>query len=115
MKIALDYDLTYSRDPRFWQWVIRVARFFKHDVRIVTARDERLDRTSALVEVEKYLPVIYCRGIAKKWYCAHFSEDFIPDIWVDDKPESIIANSTATPESLVDWRLVRAEGPVVLR
>lgn len=112
MKIALDYDNTYSADPVFWFAVIRLARRLGHDIRIVTARDERFDRTAPLVEAESILPVIYTRGIAKKWFCEHFGDGFVPDVWIDDKPESVISNSMATPEILQVWRKERGEGEV---
>lgn len=113
MKIALDYDLTYSADPAFWRSFVLRANLAGHEVRIVTARDDRYDRTAPLAEVEGFLPVIYCRGIAKKWYVTHFVPDFAVDIWIDDKPESIAQNSTATPEGLAEWRANRNEGPAL--
>lgn len=113
MKIALDYDLTYSLDPDFWIDFARNAAQRGHDVRIVTARDDRYDRTAPLVLAEAFLPVIYCRGVAKKWHCQHFVPDFIPDVWIDDKPQSILENSATSPEFLVQWRVDRAEGPVI--
>ena len=112
MKIALDYDLTFSLDPAFWQSFALRAALSGHEVRIVTARDDRYDRTAPLAEVENMIPVVYCRGIAKKWYLEHFS-DFAPDVWIDDKPESILANSTAAPEVLAEWRASRTEGPAL--
>lgn len=110
MKIALDYDGTYSSDPEFWNKMIRHARSSGHEVRIVTARDERFDRTAALAELEKRIPVIYCRGVAKQWYLTHFGDGFVPDVWIDDRPQSIFVNSEFSPEGLADWRANRGEG-----
>lgn len=110
MKIALDYDKTYSADPTFWGWVINSAVNHGHDIRIVTARDDRLDRTMDLVKVERILPVIYTRGIAKKWFCERFVENFVPDVWIDDRPESVISNSDFPVEGLAEWRANRGEG-----
>jgi hypothetical protein len=107
MKIALDYDQTYSLDPVFWNRFIFSAHGSGHEVRIVTMRGRDLDRTKALIEVEEILPVIYTGGVAKKWFLTHFGGDFQPDVWIDDKPESILNNSSATPESLVEWRANR--------
>ncbi|RWB40453.1 MAG: hypothetical protein EOQ44_25260 [Mesorhizobium sp.] len=113
MKIALDYDQTYSADPVFWEAFGNLARWYGHDVRIVTARNAELDRTAPLVEVERHFPVIYCRGIAKKWFLTHFGDGFVPDIWIDDKPESITTNSAAPPEALEEWRQSRGEGECI--
>lgn len=110
MKIALDYDGTYSADPLMWDRFIHHAWSCGHEVRIVTARDERFDRTSALAELEQRIPVIYCRGVAKQWYLTHFGDGFVPDIWIDDRPQSIFANSEFAPDKLAEWRANRGEG-----
>lgn len=110
MKIALDYDRTYSADPRFWNMVVTIAKMFGIDIRGVTARDHQLDRTRGLIKFERKLPVIYTCGVAKRWYCEHFT-DFTPDIWIDDKPEGILENSGTTLEQLDEWRANRNEGP----
>lgn len=110
LHISLDYDNTYSADPELWNGFILSARLRGHDVRIVTARDDRYDRTAPLVELEKAAPVIYTRGIAKGWYLRHFGGDFIPSIFIDDKPESILGNSPTSVEDLAAWRIERGEG-----
>lgn len=114
MKIALDYDGTYSADPLFWNAFIAQSINDGHEVRIVTARDERFDRTAKLVELEKRIPVVYCRGVAKKWYMTHFGDGFVPDIWIDDRPQSIFTNSEFAPDNLADWRANRNEGECFL-
>ena len=113
LKIALDYDETYSRDPEFWDMFIQLCRARKYDVRIVTVRDERFDRSAELVAVEKKLPVIYTRGVAKQWYCSHFADGFNPEIWIDDRPKSILENSSLAPDDLAKWREERKDGPQV--
>jgi hypothetical protein len=110
MKIALDFDNTYSADPNFWNLFLRITKICGHEVRIVTARDERFDRTAALVELEQRVPVVYCRGVAKKWFMTHFGEGFAVDVWIDDKPESILINSEFAPDKLAEWRANRDEG-----
>lgn len=112
MKIALDYDGTYSADPALWSAFIQIALASGHDVCIVTARSDRLDRTPPLVDLEEEVRVIYTRGIAKKWFLEHFGE-FIPDIWIDDRPESIFSNSSMSPAELDKWRAEREDGPHV--
>ena len=109
MKIALDYDNTYTLEPVFWLAFVMTAEMFGHEVRIVTIRDERYDRTEPLAQLERSLPVIYTRGVAKKWFLTHFGEGFTPDIWIDDKPETILANSEFSPEGLAQWRAERNE------
>lgn len=110
MNIALDYDDTYNRAPAMWLAFARLAMKDGHDVRIVTARDENHDRTAPLIELEKHLPVIYTKGIAKRWFLSHFGDGFTADVWIDDKPESILGNTTSTPDDLAAWRRDRADG-----
>lgn len=101
MKIALDYDQTYTADPKLWNNFIDDATNKGHDVRIVTARNPVLDK----IDVGD-IPVIYCDGVAKRFVCHHF-ENWDPDIWIDDKPQSVDNNSTATKEVLAEWRANR--------
>jgi len=109
MKIAIDYDNTFTLDRTLWLNFINSARSSGHDVRIVTARDERFDRTEDLKKLELVVPVIYCRSVAKKWYLTHFGDGFVPDVWVDDKAESILENSDFSPRGLAQWRASRDE------
>lgn len=77
MKIALDYDGTYTLDPHFWDDFIEEAQARGHSVIIITSRhkDQR-------VELEVPCHVIYCNYMPK--------EDFYnPDIWIDNDPRWI--------------------------
>lgn len=110
MKIALDYDKTYNLNKPFWDTFIMMSKAAGHDVHIVTARSPAKDRLTYKqipLEVYDYLaktnPVIYCDGIAKRWHL-HHHYDLDIDVWVDDKPDNIVANSTATKEILEGWR-----------
>lgn len=107
MKIALDYDQTYTLDPDFWNDVIDAAVDRGHEIRIVTARAPEEDKIPVLSD---FLDIIYCDGIAKRFYCTWFADDrrgWIPDVWIDDKPQSVDNNSTATREALEEWRETR--------
>lgn len=103
MKIALDYDGTYTRDPELWKVVVRLFRQQGHDIRIVTARDVTHDNIDDRVDGT---PIIYCNGVAKRFYCHHFAH-FDPDIWIDDKPESVFGNNTMDRNTLARWRETR--------
>lgn len=108
MRIALDYDGTYTIDAPMWDWIIGALLRAGHEVRIVTIRDDRHDRTLPLIELEKRVPIIFTRGVAKAWWCLHHAQ-WVPDIYVDDSPRSILENSSATPEWLATWRTTRDE------
>ena len=109
MRIALDYDKTFTEHPAFWLAFASLAQLNGHEIRIVTIRDERYDRTEPLTELEEHLQVIWTRGVAKKWFCTHFADGWQPTIWIDDKPETILHNSETTPEDLAAWRAERGE------
>lgn len=111
MRIALDYDKTYTEDPPFWDEFIRMCRARGHEVRIVTARDERHDMTWDLHILSRRIIVHWCRGVAKRWWMGHFSGDnWQPTIWIEDKPEAVLENSAFSPDSLKEWRTTRNEG-----
>ena len=102
MKIALDYDDTYTRHPNFWNEFIRYgSEVFDVDIRIVTHRHPDLDNIG-----EMPIPIIYTNGVAKKFFC-EFYAGWVPDVWVEDRPETITGNSTATKEWLAEWRATR--------
>lgn len=103
MKIALDYDDTYTLCPNLWDDFIDLCLRQGFDIRIVTHRHEKFDRVPSLYY---NIPVIYTNGVAKAWWCHHY-EDFDPDVWIDDKPKSVIENSSASKEWLAEWRATR--------
>lgn len=111
MRIALDFDKTYTAHPSFWNAVLLLAKTFGVDIRIVTARSPVLDRTAPLIDVETKATVIYCNGIAKEYHCTYWTGGWYPDIWIDDKPVNIGSNSPTSPADLAAWRMERGEGP----
>lgn len=108
MKIALDYDKTYTLDKVFWNQFVDLCNAYGHDVRIVTARSPKNDflpkkRLPPLLDKD----VIYCDGVAKRFHCHWFADGgkgWDPDVWIDDKPQGIDKNSSATREILDVWR-----------
>ncbi len=103
MKIALDYDQTYTADPTFWNNVIDMAKQKGHEIRIVTHRHHKHDKIEGLDGLEK----IYTDGVAKKWFCEHRGDLWTPDIWIDDKPKGIFENGPLTQEQVEEWRANR--------
>ena len=101
MKIALDYDDTYTKAPYAWDEFIELFDSYGHDIRIVTHRHPELDKIGSAP-----CPIIYTNGVAKKFFC-EFHANWTPDIWVDDRPETILNNSTSSQEWLTEWRATR--------
>jgi hypothetical protein len=80
MRIALDYDKTYTADPVLWDGFARDALARGHAVFVVTMRmpSEPVDGIS--------LPVIYTSRKAK-------SSVVEADIWIDDCPQYIFEDA----------------------
>jgi hypothetical protein len=84
MKIALDYDETYTRDPALFDCFIAMAVKNGHDLRIVTSRFPS-------EEVPSIGPLIYYTSRKPKGqYLAN--EQWLPDIWIDDAPQRIFGS-----------------------
>lgn len=87
LKIALDFDATYTADTAMWDRFIKDALSRKHDIRIVTFRhstmtDPMLDRLG------QRIPVIYTEAQQKRRFCN--AMQWFVDIWIDDTPEFIV-------------------------
>jgi len=76
MRIALDYDETYTRDPAFWDAFIDFAKRSGHEVVCVTLRYES-ERPPDIP-----CPCI-CTGRKAK---RNFTKDKPIDVWIDDDP-----------------------------
>lgn len=93
MKIALDFDDTYTKDPELWTRLAADAIRDGHEVTIVTSRcGDDLDNvdihTSDIVSALE-VPVLYCHQKPKRYLCqTAYNKDF--DIWIDDMLESVI-------------------------
>jgi hypothetical protein len=87
LKIALDFDQTYTADMPMWDQFIDLARARNHDVRIVTFRDSTM-RDHYLDKLSQRIPVIYTEAQQKRRFCADMG--WFVDIWIDDSPEFIV-------------------------
>lgn len=84
MKIAVDYDGTYSADPELFNIFIRCAKNRGHEVFIVTMRhDMEQERVCSIVPC----PVFYTGRQAKMEHMRNRGHEF--DIWIDDMPHLI--------------------------
>lgn len=100
MKIALDYDGTYTADPPLWDRFIRWARLGGHKVYIVTMRHAKDDTIDSIPEGVN--GVVYCDGGRKKTVTESLGIDIA--IWIDDNPEGIHVGSVYTDKELEAWR-----------
>jgi len=89
VRIALDYDGTYTRDPTLWACFIDLVRDVGHEIVCVTMRDAN-DPEEAIIGVP--CEVIYT---SRKGKLAHMAEIGKPvDIWIDDDPRWIMFDTS---------------------
>ncbi len=81
MLIALDYDGTYTLDPRLWDRFVADAMRSGHAFVVVTGRREPPRGFRADIPVV-CVPDGYKRDGARR-------AGFLPDVWIDDMPEMI--------------------------
>lgn len=81
MKIALDYDETFTADPGLWRPFVRNALERGHAVAFVTFRYEGHGGNEDILADANLLgiPVVFCNG-RQKSHC------YQADIWIDDMP-----------------------------
>lgn len=83
MNIGLDWDNTFTRDPKLWQKFIDL--FHEHKIWIVTSRGEDIPIESIPEGIQG---IVYCNFICKK--DATNRRGILIDIWIDDDPKWII-------------------------
>lgn len=92
MKIALDYDGTYTADKTLWGNFVSDAKKKKHDIRFVTYRDPLAENDLIKSAASKLgIKIVYTSGTAKRKHCEGINWE--PHIWIDDKPESVTKDS----------------------
>lgn len=87
MRIALDYDGTYTRDPTMWAQFIELARGLGHEVVCVTQRFED-DPEECLPEMPCH--VFYTNRQPKARVLRLLGCSI--DIWIDDNPQWVFAS-----------------------
>lgn len=98
MRFALDYDGTYTADPKFWGKFIDLVHLSGHEVYIVTMRHAVDDKIHEGPDIH----IIYCDGEPKKSVVQRHG--VVIDIWIDDHPDGIIHGSSFSVEELERWR-----------
>lgn len=91
MKIALDYDGTYTLDPKMWLMFINTCFQRNHDVRILTMRYPHEIATMDRELLETKIDVIFTSRRAKKSFA--IDKGFNADIWIDDMPEFLFTDA----------------------
>ncbi len=93
MLIAIDYDLTYTADPDFWDHVISVGRDRGHEFVCITGRE------SPPCGHERQIPTrILCAPDEYKGRAAR-KAGLMVDVWIDDAPGAI------EPGRMLEWEM----------
>ena len=81
LKIALDFDDTITVDPEFWSLFIALAKKYKHEVTIVTFRNDDASDNDDIeyFALKNKVDIVYT-NFKQKSAC------FNADIWIDDLP-----------------------------
>lgn len=89
VKVGLDYDNTITLDPDTWSCIIRIMQLAGWEICVTTWRplEERAEVDQFVSSLPIPIPVIYCNGVAKRTL-------FDADIWIDDKPASVLFSLT---------------------
>ena len=85
MKIALDYDETFTADKDTFTDIVKLFKSAGHNVKFVTFRDGMWDRGNEDIKLDALrlgVDIIYTSG-KQKQHC------YDADIWIDDSPISI--------------------------
>lgn len=91
MNIALDYDETYTRDPRFWDMVICAAKHREHTIYCVTMRSAA-ESDDVIRDLYDKVDGIFCTNRAAKEKFM-FNEGIMIDVWIDDSPFFVLNNA----------------------
>lgn len=109
MRIALDYDQTFTLDKGAWVQMIDDFQYRGHEVLIVTyRREEDVDEDMEQLYVWKNVKTIFTGQKAKKAYCESIGLKI--DVWIDDNPETILKDSDWTEEQYQEWRATLKNG-----
>ncbi|WP_287602060.1 hypothetical protein [Thiothrix sp.] len=88
MLLSLDYDNTWTAAPDLWQGMVEAFKADGHRFVCVTSRKETAANKKALGEsIGVHMQIVYCDGKPKAETAK--KAGFVPDIWIDDRPETI--------------------------
>ena len=91
MRISIDYDDTYTKDPLMWNWFAKSALDRGHEVYCVSARGwQHMDDPKNTIG--RIIGADNCFGTGmkpKKEYMWEAHKINI-DVWIDDMPEMIV-------------------------
>ena len=88
MVLSLDFDDTYTRDPVFWDTMIRLAKSRGHTVYCVTMRYESEGKEVIKALKDKVDGIFFTGRLAKHDFM--FKQGIYVNVWIDDMPWFVI-------------------------
>lgn len=114
MRIAIDFDDTFDSDVKLWRTIVNVLKQAGHEVKIVTARGEGGKTYTPTWHSKPFtvsksnnddiykaidgldIDVIFCGWEQKMDVCV-LEHKWVPNIWIDDSPETIVESFLLKP------------------
>lgn len=87
MLIALDFDGTFTADPKFWSFFAHDAVVNGHQVITVTHRRDTFENAQAMRNLGVNWPIVFAYDLPKKY--AAMKCGYAVDIWIDDNPQGV--------------------------
>ena len=87
MNISLDYDNTYTRDPKMWDLFIRQALMSGHRVYCVTMRTPEQGE-EVWNSIGRMVDCYFTSSQSKSKYM--YAQGISIDVWIDDMPICIV-------------------------
>ena len=106
LTISLDYDDTFTADPKLWCQFVSLAQYRGHKVICVSARyDTEENRRELTTSMPDGVDVILCDHKAKLEVVRERGVEI--DIWLDDRPEAVLySHGSSEPFPLEEMSLV---------
>jgi len=92
LNISLDFDDTYTRDPKAWDDFIDLMQRQGHSVYCVTMRHESEGRQVKEALASRVDGVFFTNRKAKKDFM--YERGINVDVWIDDSPFFVLNNAS---------------------
>lgn len=93
MNIALDYDNTYTLDPKTWNEVIDTFQAAGHNVFVVTMRSREEGKLVIEELASRVEGIFFTNRKAKKNYM--FDRGISISVWIDDTPYFVLNDAAS--------------------
>ncbi len=97
MNLSLDYDNTYTRDPKTWNDVIDLFQAAGHNVYVVTMRTKEEGKPVIEALANRVEGIFFTARKAKQNFM--FDRGISIDVWLDDTPYFVNNDARLPPAS----------------